>query len=160
MERKFDLLGDPIPENFGKPGANGHTPTAENIKKVRGLLAAGMGKAEIAKELGISAPTLSKHYFQNGRLSLKAAKKKAQAEQRAKVMLRLEEAVDKGNVAAMKEMCRIIDAEERADLASELAKGGSSPKKVEKPLPKGKKEELQAQADQAWDDPLFSGRPN
>jgi len=68
--------------------------------------------------------------------------------------------VDKGNVAAIKEMRRIIEDEERSDLAADLAQGVTAPKKSERPMPKGKKEELQAQADQAWDDPLFSGRPN
>lgn len=160
MDRKFDLLGDPIPDNFGKPGANGHTPTAKSVNKVRSLLSAGVNKADIAKELGITIPTLSKHYFQNGNLSVKAARKRARSEQKAKLMLRLEQAADKGNVAAMKELRRIIDEEEIADRAEELATGTIKKPAKEKPLPKGKKEQIQAQADAAWGQPLFSGRTN
>lgn len=38
---RFDLLGDPIPEGFGKRGRPEHIPTVENRNKVRLLLALG-----------------------------------------------------------------------------------------------------------------------
>lgn len=163
MPREFDLLGDPIPENHGKPGANGHTPTAESVSKVRSLLAADMDLKDIAVELGITAPTLRKHYFQNGKINVKDAKRRARQEQRAKLMLKLDEQVDKGNVSAIRTMKQILDEEDKAADFKELAQGNSSKgtQKKDPPMPKGKKDQLQRAATDAWEsDPLLSGRPN
>ncbi|MCA0922181.1 hypothetical protein [Pseudooceanicola nanhaiensis] len=145
MARDFDLLGDPIPANHGKPGANGHTPNAKSLNKVRMLHVAGVPKKEIAEELGISQPTLNKHYFQNGRLNLKDARAAARKQARAKILLRLDEAADAGNVSAMKAIKAILDEEDMAELARQ-AVGDDAPKRKEAPLPKGKKEQLTAEA--------------
>ena len=163
MPREFDLLGDPIPDNHGKPGANGHTPTAESINKVRGLLAADVDLKDIALELGITAPTLRKHYFQSGKIKVKDAKQRARQELRAKLMLKLDEQVDKGNVSAIKTMKQILDEEDKAAEFKELQQGNSSAdaKKKDPPMAKGKKDQLQKAAADAWEsDPLLSGRPN
>ncbi len=83
MNRKFGLLGDPIPENHGKPGANGHVPTAENARKIRVLLVVDMKKAQIARYLGITFPTLNKHYFQSGKVNLQHSREHVAFPQRA-----------------------------------------------------------------------------
>jgi hypothetical protein len=49
MGCEYDLLGDPIPPNFGERGRPQHVPTMENRNKVRVLLAFGWTKIEIAR---------------------------------------------------------------------------------------------------------------
>ena len=64
MARDFDLLGDPIPDGFGKRGRPPHVPNEEKRKLVMMLQALDWGQPEIADALSITEPTLKKHYFQ------------------------------------------------------------------------------------------------
>ncbi len=116
---KFDLFGHPIPENHGQVGRNEHAPDAETANKIRVLLCAGMNLKTISVEVGLSVPTMRKHYFQNGRINKTVARKIALAEQRAKVLLRLDEAADAGNVSAMKTQLNVLDAQIAKLLAGE-----------------------------------------
>lgn len=77
---RFDLLDDPIPDNFGKPGASGHLATAENVNKVRLLLIAGKEKKAIAAQLGITVPTLTKHHFRSGAIGVNDERQRALAD--------------------------------------------------------------------------------
>lgn len=115
MPREFDLLGHPIPDNHGQPGANGHVATAKNVSKIRLLLVAGMTKKAIAAELGLSVPTLNKHYFTSQEKSLRSARAQAICDAKAANLLRLHQASEKGNVAAIKEMNAILSAEAMKD---------------------------------------------
>lgn len=108
LRREFDLFGHPLPRNLGRAGRNEHVATAENIDKVRALLLAGWRGDAIAQELGISEPTLRKHYFR----TIDAARRQALAESRAKVMVQLAGAAGTGNVSAMKELLRVIGEQE------------------------------------------------
>ncbi len=143
MAGNFDLLGDPIPENHGKAGANGHIPTAENVKKVRLLLVAGMEVSRIAEQLGISMPTLRKHYFSSGvKRDVRAARRRAIADEKAKALLRLDKAAEKGNVTAIKEMNAILQAERIKDLSRDAAGDDEQPaEKPEAPAPRNKKDQ-------------------
>jgi hypothetical protein len=58
-----DLLGDPIPKDRGRLGRQSHLVSSRNIRKFNALRDAGLPQAQIAEALGISAPTLRKHYF-------------------------------------------------------------------------------------------------
>lgn len=129
MNPKFDLLGDPIPEGRGKPGRTGHVPTSENARKIRALLVAGMKPAEIAKQLGISGPTLRKHYFANGKINVKMARQMATSEMRARNILRLDAQADKGNVSAMRTLETLIDKAEREMIETELGRDGGAKEK-------------------------------
>lgn len=102
---EFDLLGDPIPPNWGKRGRPPHVPTRENASKVMLLLAQGWTDVRIAGALGITVPTLRKHYFRQ----LKA---RDVARDRAEAigLLTLWNMGREGNVAAMKEYFRRHDA--------------------------------------------------
>lgn len=143
MSRKFDLLGDPIPDNHGEVGANGHIATAEKVNKVRLLLVSGMTQKEIAAQLGITIPTLRKHYFHSGQKKIAAARRQAVADERAKNLLRLDKAAGDGNVAAIKEMKSILADEAMKDRARDAAGDGEhAPAKESKPAatPRGKKE--------------------
>ncbi|MEY8099574.1 hypothetical protein AB9F29_19520 [Falsihalocynthiibacter sp. S25ZX9] len=129
MAAKFDLLGDPIPDNHGKAGRDGHVACRENHNKIRLLAIAGWTQAQIAKELGLSAPTLRKHYF----LSLKKGASIAVSEIKAQVMLMLFKAAQGGNVAAMKEL---LKQAERSELEALAGKARGDGKAKEKPLGK------------------------
>ncbi|APE43404.1 hypothetical protein BOO69_08230 [Sulfitobacter alexandrii] len=145
MERGFDLLGDPIPEGRGQPGATGHIATAKNVNKVRWLLLAGWKKPKIAQELGISIPTLNKHYFKNR--SIKDAVLLAAAEARGRTLLQLDQAAQAGSVPAMKELAKQARQVELDCLAKDLR----TPKADPKPLGKKEQRKQDARPDGTWD---------
>ena len=150
MPVEFDLLGHPIPENKGKPGANGHVPTAENASKIRTMLMAGMRLQDIARQLGLSSPTLRKHYFQNGKVNYRHARDMALAEAKAKNLLQLQAAADDGNVSAMKEVRKVVTAE----ILNHMDDGATKPKKDTslRALPAGKKAMTKLHADEGEDE--------
>lgn len=149
MRRDFDLLGDPIPDNFGKPGANGHIPTKENVNKVRSLVSSGWTLAQIADELGIKTPTLRKHYFQ--KRSIKTARVHSIREAKGRVRLQLEREAEKGNVSAMKEINKMLEKEE-LDLLRRDAQDPPVVGRRARPIPKGKREILEIKAERALEE--------
>lgn len=138
VAHEFDLLGDPIPENHGKAGANGHMATSENVNKVRLLVLAKWTSAEIANELGVSVPTLNKHYFRNR--SIKTARKTVISEARGRVLLMLDQQARAGNVSAIKEVGKMVAKAELDEIAAEQAH-----KKPAETL--GKKQQAKADAE-------------
>jgi hypothetical protein len=140
VDRGFDLLGDPIPAGRGEPGRTGHVPTAQNAKKIRLLLVSDWTVDQIAAELGISAPTLRKHYFRSGKINLKQARQIAIAEVRGRTLLQLDQAAEAGKVAAIKAIRDIVDKAALADLPKHMQPG----KRREEP--KGKKVKLKESA--------------
>lgn len=156
-ERNFDLLGDPIPEGRGEPGRTGHIATRENISRVRQLLVAGLTKARIAEELGITSPTLNKHYFASGKINTRQAREMAIAESRAKIMLQLGREADSGNVSAMKTLLKEIDRAQLGLLDRDASQGTTNGKTARTPRaaavrPLGKKEADRQLALQAEDE--------
>ena len=105
----FDLLGDPIPEGLGKRGRPPHLVTDENRRKVMLLAAFDKNEMQIAAALGISGPTLKKHYFRE-------LKSRLEARQRleGKLLSALMKQVDAGNVSAIDKAFKRLD---RHDLA-------------------------------------------
>lgn len=141
MDVRFDLLGDPIPQGKGKPGRDGHIPTAEKAKQIRLLLVAGFTFGGIARELGLSVPTLRKHYFQNGRVKYREARAQAIARERGRNLLMLDDQASKGNVSALKEIRKALD-DAALDLADRDAGSPARRKPVADqpaPRPAGKK---------------------
>lgn len=145
MAREFDLLGDPIPEGRGKPGATGHIATAKNVNKVRWLLVSGMKKPDIAAHLGISIPTLNKHYFK--KLTLRNAQLAAISEARGRTLLQLDAAAQSGSVSAMKEINKIAKQAELECLASDMRRTQSA----HKPLGIKAQRKADAQPKGTWD---------
>ncbi|OWV64255.1 hypothetical protein CDZ97_10225 [Mameliella alba] len=139
VDLKFDLLGDPIPDGRGEPGRTGHVPTAENARKIRALLVAGMKNQQIAKEIGISVPTLRKHYFQNGKIKARLAREMAIAEMRARNILRLDAQADKGNVSAMRALEPLLEKAERELIERDL---GEADKPQEQSLGRKREREM------------------
>lgn len=157
MAENVDLLGWPIPEpkESGRPE---HVPTPENINKVMMLLVFKKTNAEIAKALGISQPTLRKHYLQQlqqrrvARLQLDATR---WAGLYAKVLA--------GDVGAMKELGKVLEAHDRAELAANFGADTHQRREREPRAPKlGKKQQAQLEAENAgadsdWGDDLVPG---
>jgi len=63
FEGTRDLLGDPIPENFGMRGRPSHKPTDYNNNQISLLVGLNWSKHRTALALRITAKTLAKHYF-------------------------------------------------------------------------------------------------
>ncbi len=104
MEPRFDLLGDPIPENHGGRGRPPHLATDANRNKVMMLLAFGWSNERIARALGITPPTLRKQY----RAELKV-RDEARDRLDATVAYRLLHDGLKGNIGAMREFRRVVE---------------------------------------------------
>lgn len=134
-----DLFGDPIPEGFGKRGRPPHEPTVRNRNKVMLLLAMGWAPGRIASTLGITGPTLRKHYFSELRHRdvmldrLKAAH-----------LTTLFEAAQEKNVAAVKELGRLIDRRDAGLFGVGADRDDEEDEAPRRPV--GKKEAAQAAA--------------
>lgn len=139
MSFDFDLLGDPIPEGWGKRGRPPHVPTEEKRKLVMQLLAFGWTIEKIAAALGITPPTLRKNYFRE--LKVRA---EARARVEARLIGSLMREAEAGNVSAIDKYFRRLEKADLDALADRVAHrvGGSA--KAEKKL--GKKEDLRRQA--------------
>ncbi|RSU21214.1 hypothetical protein [Sphingomonas koreensis] len=138
----FDLFGDPVPDGHRGRGRPPHVPTLESRQKCVLLAAMGRNPDEIAASLSITAKTLRKHYSRELR-EHDAAKLKLEG----KLLVALVREVDKGNVAANKELAKRLD---KAGL-NELAKRVGGPRKEEKATPLGKKEAAKLAANEAVD---------
>ena len=143
MAENLDLLGWPIPEprDAGRPE---HVPSDENRNKIMMLLVFGRTNAEIAKAIGVSQPTLRKHYLQQleqrkiARLQLDATRYAALY---AKVLA--------GDVGANKELGKMLTEHDRKEMAAAF---GNEPRKGKATKP-GKKEQANQDAkDAATDD--------
>ena len=93
MDQERDLLGDPIPPapDRGRPV---HEVTEKKRRYVLACIAANWTHEEIAAGVGISPPTLRKHYLRE----LQGGK----AMVRATLLVKLQEQIEKGNVSAMR----------------------------------------------------------
>lgn len=152
MSLDFDLFGEPVPPGRGKRGRPAHVRTQESSNKFNLLAATGSGLEEIAAVLGVSMPTLRKHYFfeveryEVAKLRLKA-----------KLLSGLMTEADGGNVAAAKELFKQVERGELARLAA------VKPKKEPK---LGKKERVEREAKQppsSWGEliaPIGESLPN
>lgn len=132
MAENFDLLGDPIPDGWNQRGRPAHIATEKNRNKVIMLLAFGWKDERIAHALGITPPTLRKHYFSELRV-----REEARDRLDATLAYRMLEGAMSGNVGAAKEFSRI---QERIELYS-LSKTLSATPTVQKPEKLGKKQE-------------------
>jgi len=111
-----------------------------------------MKNPQIARELGISVPTLRKHYFQSGKINAKLAREMAIAEMRARNILRLDAQADKGSVSAMRALEPLIDKAEREIIEREV--GTDAPKEKSQGL-KRQRELLGHEADDELDRELM-----
>lgn len=148
---EFDLLGDPIPEGFGGKGRPEHRPSREKATLVTLLIALGKSKKQIAAGLGITQPTLNKHYYGNDApFRVRPGESRERIE--AKLLLTTFKQAEKGSVAAIKALWDKLEAADRDLDNFEKPKKPEKPKETAKKL--GKKEaELEAAATAADEDP-------
>lgn len=115
-----DLFGQPLIERGGRRGRPPHVRTEENSNKVNLLFACGYELKDVAAALGITQPTLRKHYF-----SECEGRRIAAVRMRALQLARLNTQAADGNVAAEKALIAII---EREQMKQQSARFGDKPR--------------------------------
>lgn len=129
-----DLFGEPVIYRDTRAGRPEHARTLENASKVSLLFACGYAVKDVAAALGITQPTLRKHYFHElGQRRVAGLKMKALQ------LARLNAEADKGNVSAEKALFAIIEREQVKQYSDRMAGRADTPER--KPRPLGKKEE-------------------
>jgi hypothetical protein len=121
---RFDLFGDPVPDNWGRRGRPQHVATMENRNRVLMLLALGWNNVRIASGLGITPPTLRKSYRRELKL---------RDEQRdrlnAAMAMQLWAGVQAGNVSAIREFQAFLEKNDLMTIGqSAPAPGAARPK--------------------------------
>ena len=120
---EVDLFGDPrLPPQEGR-GRPEHQWTIENSNKVLLAFARGLSVKEAALAIGVSVPTLRKHYFAEV-----AKRSAARLRMEMTQLARLNAAAAGGNVAAEKELFKRLDKAALAGLADRVADRGKQPK--------------------------------
>ncbi len=136
MSTSFDLLGDPIPEGFGKRGRPPHLVTDEKRRLVIMLQAFDWSLERIAAALSCSPPTLRKNYFRE----LKA-REESRARLEAMALGALGAEAAEGNVSAIDKLLKRLDKHDLKLLAETVANRDG-----ERRQQKGKKETQKAAA--------------
>lgn len=135
-----DLFGDPIQLDREARGRPEHKWTKENSNKVLLVFARGLSEKEAATAIGVSVPTLRKHYFSEVR-----KRKEARLRMEMTQLSRLNDAAAEGNVTAEKELFKRLDKGHLEQAADRVANRGTNgaPPKTPKP---GKKAAAQQRA--------------
>ena len=141
----FDLFGDPVPEGRGRPGRPSHVATMENRNKVKMLLALGWETERVSRALGVSVPTLRKHYLRELRI-----RDDARARLDARLAMLLWEQCGAGNVAAMKEFRRMLEQSDVESADRQMI--GGRPLAAEPRTPAGKKVQAATDAQSVLED--------
>ncbi len=120
------LFGWPAMPWKGARGRPPHVATEENINKVKLLMALDWTVERIANALGITQPTLRRHYISV--LKLRALARDALDARRAELLW---QQVEKGNVGAMKQfglMVEEADRRSKSRLAAEQEEEEEAPR--------------------------------
>lgn len=134
----------------GKRGRPQHVRTDESANKIKLLLALGWQNERIANAMGISLPTMRKHYF--AELKIRLIARDALEARRAEMLWAQ---CEKGNVGAMKAFHQLLLDNDRMRIAADLRRGASGEAEEQKPdegkpaarlAPLGKKAGALAQA--------------
>lgn len=123
MEQRFDLFGDPIPDNWGKRGRPQHIATTENINKVTMLVALGWNNERVATALDITLPTLRKHYFS----LIKRLRETARDRLDAAFAMHIWKEVQTGSVAAMRMWQLFLDRNDAMRAEADLGAPDEKP---------------------------------
>jgi hypothetical protein len=135
-----DLFGDPIQPRSEGRGRPEHCWSRENSNKVLLAFARRLSVKDAATAIGVSVPTLRKHY------SSEVAQRDAAALRFEMVQLsRLNEGAKAGSVAAEKELGRRLDKAALQHLAEKVVDRGVT----KKAAPLGKKEAARVAAKEA-----------
>ncbi len=135
-----DLFGDPIQPRKEGRGRPEHVWTLESSNKVLLAFARRLSVKEAATAIGVSVPTLRKHY------SSEVAQREAAALRFEMVQLaRLNDGAKAGSVAAEKELGRRLERAAIQQLSEKVIDRG----RIKKPAPIGKKEAAREAAKEA-----------
>ncbi|WP_230769521.1 hypothetical protein [Sphingomonas sp. Leaf4] len=134
-----DLLGGrPFAPREGR-GRPEHQATIAKLNKVLMAFVAGYTLKQAADSIGVSVPTLRKHYF-----SAVDVRDKAALIFEVERLVRLNEKAAAGNVSAEKELGRLLERAKIAQVSDQVSGSVRPPK----PLKQGKKAALQQAADE------------
>jgi hypothetical protein len=143
----YDLFGMPVRARHGLKGRPEHVPTPEIANRLAILLAMGWDDKRISATVGLSIPTLRKHYF-----SLAQARRTARDRVEATNLQMLWDQAKGGNVAATKEFRRILERRALDDIDERLRDDETAA-----PARLGKKEAALAAAATAGRDTEWGG---
>lgn len=131
MTEENDLFGNPFVVKPTRRGRPPHDVTKKNRNRVSMLVALGWTNPRIASAIGVTLPTLHKHYFYElGQRPF--ARDKLE-------LRRLElawELAESGNVGAFKEFGKLMERNDRMEIEREI---GSQSEKPPQPAKVGKK---------------------
>lgn len=134
MEENFDLFGHPVRPGKGAKGRPPYEPTERDRNKIKLLLALGWSISRMANAIAVSPATL-KRYFR-AELKQRDAMRDRLDARRFEIAM---EQANAGNVAALKELGKMIDRSDMMDIDRQLREAQSdAPKKTSDKL--GKKE--------------------
>lgn len=115
-----DLFGVPVTVRLRGRGRPAHEWSEEKSNRVKMMLALGWGVERIAGVLGISVPTLRKHYL--AELKIRDIARDALIVRQAEKLQELSEA---GNVGAIKTLGALLEKNDRALLAAAARREGA-----------------------------------
>lgn len=157
----FDLFGNPIRDGHGKRGRPPFEWTVEKSNKVKLALARGWSNERIANALAVSLATL-KRYFRAELKERDMARDQLDLDRFALAW----EAAKGGNVGAMRQVDRLMDADARLHADAKFRGGGRDDDSPAKDKPLGKKAQAIVDAEAAggegtlWGEDLSPGRYN
>lgn len=133
---EVDLFGDPVVTREEGRGRPEHRWTLENSNRVLLAFAAGYSVKEAATSIGVSVPTLRKHYFSE------VAKRDSAALRMEMLQLaRLNQSAGSGKTAAEKELFKRLEKGRLRALSQSVASQEPAAQRPQQPARKGKKEQ-------------------
>ena len=155
MDQDFDLFGNPSRPGLGQRGRPRYEATEKDRNKIKMLLALGWGNQRIANAMDISLATL-KRYFRAD-LKIRDVMRDRLVARQFEIAL---EQANAGNMAALKELDRLLDKNDRMYAERLMKRSQEEPDPTAK---LGKKARAAIEAEQAadgtdWQDDLaFDG---
>ncbi len=151
-----DLFGDPVVPRAEGRGRPEHVWSRENSNRVLLAFAAGYSVKEAATAIGVSVPTLRKHYFAEV-----AKRESAALRMEMKQLARLNQSAETGKTAAEKELFKRLEKARLRALSQSVASQEPAAQRPQQPARKGKKEqaiETAAQVDGIYAPPAPPSR--
>jgi hypothetical protein len=157
MSEILDLFGHPVRQGFGQKGRPPYEPTQRDRNKIKMLLALGWSIPRMANGIGVSPATL-KRYFRAELKERDAMRDRLDARRYEIAM----EQANAGNVAALKELGKMIQASDMMSVDARLRDAQEGRRHEKDGGPVGKKEQRRQDAKTAgegseWGNDLLQG---
>jgi AraC-like DNA-binding protein len=128
MSESFDLFGHPVRSGKGQKGRPRYEASEKDRNKIKLLLALGWSIDRMANAIGVSAATV-KRYFR-AELKVRDAMRDRLDARRFEIAM---EQANAGNVAALKELGKMLDRSDLMGLEDKLRRA-----QEDQPAPRGK----------------------